>query len=279
MSCKSLPGMGVAHSLRNDGQGPATPFVLTVVQSGKSTCTVLKVWRSEVQDEKESLLLRSSHLTIFLNITGSFCISSPYFTMRPALALSLFLGQTYALDRTLGFNAKPTVENRTLDQIYEAAVAEGGVVTLWHGGDERNQMDFLKDAFEKRFPKMKLNLTVDLSKYHDGRIDQQLAAKNVFVDSVMLQTVHDFPRWAREGALMNYAPLGFDKIHPAFKDSVSASWYGVELLFWQNAWNTKKLPNANFSTFESFLRPEFKNKLVLTYPHDDDAVLFAFDQM
>ncbi|OAQ65120.1 ABC-type Fe3+ transport system [Pochonia chlamydosporia 170] len=199
--------------------------------------------------------------------------------MRPTLALSLILGQAYALDRTLGFNAKPTVENRTLDQIYEAAVAEGGVVTLWHGGDERNQMDFLKDAFEKRFPKMKLNLTVDLSKYHDGRIDQQLAAKNVFVDSVMLQTVHDFPRWAREGALMNYAPLGFDQIHPAFKDSVSASWYGVELLFWQNAWNTKKLPNANFSTFDSFLRPEFKNKLVLTYPHDDDAVLFAFDQI
>ncbi|MCI2467527.1 hypothetical protein KC271_14870, partial [Listeria monocytogenes] len=26
-----------------------------------------------------------------------------------------------------------------------------------------------------------------------------------------------------------------------------------------------------------WLRPEFKDKLVLTYPNDDDAVLFAFD--
>lgn len=199
--------------------------------------------------------------------------------MLSLLAVSLVLGQALAVDRTLGFNAKPTVENRTIDEIYKAAVAEGGVVTLWHGGDEKDQMNFIKDAFEKKFPEMKLNLTVDLSKYHDGRIDQQLTSKNVFVDSVMLQTVHDFPRWAREGALMNYAPLGFDQVHPAFKDSVSASWYGVELLFWSNAWNTKKLPNANFSTFESFLQPEFKDKLVLTYPHDDDAVLFAFDQM
>lgn len=199
--------------------------------------------------------------------------------MLSLLAVSLFLGQAVAVDRTLGFNAKPTVENRTIDEIYKAAVAEGGVVTLWHGGDEVNQMDFIKTAFETKFPDMKLNLTVDLSKYHDGRIDEQLTGKNVFVDSVMLQTVHDFPRWAREGALMNYAPLGFDQVHPAFKDSVSASWYGVELLFWSNVWNSKKLPNANFSSFESFLEPEFKDKLVLTYPHDDDAVLFAFDQM
>ncbi|KAJ5022576.1 hypothetical protein J3E73DRAFT_373857 [Bipolaris maydis] len=27
------------------------------------------------------------------------------------------------------------------------------------------------------------------------------------------------------------------------------------------------------------LRPEFKDKLVLTYPNDDDAVLYAFDLM
>lgn len=199
--------------------------------------------------------------------------------MSSLFAAALLLGQALAVDRTLGFNSAPIVESRTIEEIHQAALAEGGVVTCWHGGDEVNQMDFIKTAFEAKFPGMKMNITVDLSKYHDGRIDEQLVAKNVFVDSIILQTVHDYPRWAQEGALLNYAPLGLDKVHPAFKDSTSASWYGVELLFWSNIWNTKKLPGAAFSTFDEFLKPEYKDKLVLTYPNDDDAVLFAFDLM
>jgi lysophospholipid acyltransferase (LPLAT)-like uncharacterized protein len=35
-------------------------------------------------------------------------------------------------------NAAVQVEDRTLDEIHKAALAEGGVVTLWHGGDESN---------------------------------------------------------------------------------------------------------------------------------------------
>ncbi|EFY93776.1 hypothetical protein J3459_006613 [Metarhizium acridum] len=200
--------------------------------------------------------------------------------MRSVLATSLLLGQALAacVGGPTRASANAAVESRTIEQIYEAAKAEGGQVVLWHGGDEANQMDFIKDAFEKRFPGMKLNITVDLSKYHDGRIDQILkSGGRPPVDSVYLQTVHDFPRWAKEGALLDYAPLGYNKILPGFKDNSSASWYGLELLFWQNAWNTKKLPNANFNNFDEFLKPEYKDKLVLTYPNDDDAVLFAFD--
>ncbi|EFY96292.1 ABC-type Fe3+ transport system domain protein [Metarhizium robertsii] len=207
--------------------------------------------------------------------------------MRPVLASSFLLSSALAAcvdgagkagGAGSGAGAQSAVESRTIEQIYEAAVAEGGEVVLWHGGDEKNQMDFIKDAFEKRFPKMNLTVTVDLSKYHDGRIDQQVAAKAPSqVDSVYLQTVHDFPRWAKEGVLLDYAPLGYDQILPGFKDKSTASWYALEVLFWQNAWNTKKLPNANFNNFDEFLKPEYKDKLVLTYPNDDDAVLFAFD--
>lgn len=89
------------------------------------------------------------------------------------------------------YNRKIEVETRSLDQIYQAALQEGGAVTVWHGGDESNQQDSLKSAFEARFPGMTMNVTVDLSKYHDGNIDQQLATGNVYVDSVILQTLHD----------------------------------------------------------------------------------------
>lgn len=173
-------------------------------------------------------------------------------------------------------------ENRTLDQIHAAALKEGGgrgTVVLWHGGDEKDQMDFIKKAFETRFKNMTLNLTVDLSKYHDGRVDRQLAEKKVTVDSVMLQTVHDFPRWAKQGALLNYAPLGWDKIDPELKDASSAYWYGLEFLSWHSVANTKKAGNVSLTRFADYIKPEFKDKLVLTYPNDDDAVLYAFDLM
>ncbi|KAM5349883.1 hypothetical protein ACJ41O_006388 [Fusarium nematophilum] len=190
----------------------------------------------------------------------------------------LLASSVLGYDQVLGFNSRVERENRTLDEIYKAALAEGDVVTVWHGGDEKNQQDSLKEAFEKRFPGITLNVTVDLSKYHDVRLDQQLAAggKAVYVDSVILQTLHDYPRWNQEGVLLNYAPNGFDAVEHAFKDE-TAAWYGVYVFFWSNGWNTEKLRGIKPPTeYEDWLRPEFKNKLVLTYPNDDDAVLYAF---
>lgn len=170
------------------------------------------------------------------------------------------------------------VENRTIDEIYQAALAEGGVVTLWHGGDEATQQDRLKTSFETRFPGMTLNVTVDLSKFHDGKIDEQLASGNVYVDSVILQTLHDYPRWSAQGALMAYKPLGWEQVYADFKDA-AGTYTGLRIFFWQNVWSSTKLPDASALSFSDFLKPEFTDKLVLTYPNDDDAVLYAFDLM
>ncbi|XDG03801.1 hypothetical protein ABKA04_003416 [Annulohypoxylon sp. FPYF3050] len=197
--------------------------------------------------------------------------------MKPQHILSsiLLLGGTNAYDITFGFDSAPIIEDRTIDEIYAAALKEGGVVTLWHGGDERNQQDSLKKSFEARFPGITLNITVDLSKYHDIRVDQQLAEGNVYVDSVALQTVQDFPRWEAEGALLHYAPVGFDDIYSSFRH-VEAAWYAISGFSWSFVWNTNKIDNPP-QEFPDFLKPEYKDKLVLTYPNDDDAVLFAFD--
>ena len=144
-------------------------------------------------------------------------------------SLALFAGISWAasLPNTTTFER----ETRSLDEIYQAALAEGGVVTLWHGGDEKTQQNSLKSAFEARFPNMTLNVTVDLSKYHDVNLDAQLAADNVYVDSIILQTLHDYPRWKKQGALMNYAPLNFDKIYPVFKDA-EAAYSGLLIFDW-----------------------------------------------
>ncbi|KAI1860086.1 hypothetical protein JX265_010010 [Neoarthrinium moseri] len=191
------------------------------------------------------------------------------------LLLATLFTAVLAYDPTLGFNRALVVENRTIDDIYKAALAEGGVVNVWHGGDESGQQAELKQAFEARFPNMTLNVTVDLSKYHDGNIDRQLATDSLYIDSAILQTLHDFTRWDLEGALLGYQPLDFYKIHPAFRH-IHASWYGVRLFGWSNVWNSDRLADGP-KEFTDYLKPEFKDKLVLTYPNDDDAVLFAFD--
>ncbi|KAG8676388.1 hypothetical protein FPOAC2_02485 [Fusarium poae] len=199
--------------------------------------------------------------------------------MRSSLFSMAYLATSVlGYDQVLGFNGKVETETRSLDEIHQAALKEGGVVTLWHGGDSVNRQANLKAAFEERFPGMELNVTVDLSKYHDARVDQQLAVggKAVYVDSVILQTLHDYPRWAQQGALLNYAPKGFDEIDDAYKDN-TAYWYGVYIYSWAFGWNSQKLPGIKpLAEYPDFLRPELKNKLVLTYPNDDDAVLFAY---
>ena len=193
------------------------------------------------------------------------------------LAGALASAAPAAYDTTFAYDGAPEIETRSLDEIYEAAVAEGGVVTCWHGGDEVDQQDGLKKAFEARFPKMTLNVTVDVSKYHDGNIDRQLATGGLYVDSAILQTLHDYPRWDLEGALLHYQPLNFDKLYPDFRD-VRGAWHGVSIFAWTFIWNTNRVEDGP-REFEDFLDPRFKNQLVLTYPNDDDAVLYAFDLM
>lgn len=149
------------------------------------------------------------------------------------------------------------------------------MVTLWHGGDENTQQNYLKQAFEARFPGMTLNVTVDLSKYHDGNLDLQIAAKNVYVDSIILQTLHDYPLWKKEGALLNYAPVNSDKVYPVFKDADAA--YAAFFIFgWSIQTNTNKTATALVS-YDDLIKSEYKDKLVLTYPNDDDAVLRQLD--
>ncbi|KIL93869.1 abc transporter [Fusarium avenaceum] len=195
--------------------------------------------------------------------------------LRTILFAALAVTGTHAYDSLLKFNGAPTRENRTIEEIYQAALKEGGTVTCWHGGDEPNRRDGLKKAFETRFPGMTLNITVDVSKFHDGNIDRQLSSGGLFVDSIILQTLHDYPRWDNEDALLHYAPLNFDKVHPAFRD-VRAAWYGVSIIAWTFISNNNKISEGP-REFADFLKPEFKDKLVLTYPNDDDAVLYAFD--
>nr|WP_324606163.1 hypothetical protein [Streptomyces griseus] len=80
---------------------------------------------------------------------------------------------------------------------------------------------------------------MDYSKFHDARIDNQLATGTLVPDVVQLQTLQDFPRWKREGALLPYKPAGFSRVHPAFKDPDGA-WTGIFVDAFSTVYNVDK---------------------------------------
>ncbi|KAL8392821.1 hypothetical protein RB595_002850 [Gaeumannomyces hyphopodioides] len=197
--------------------------------------------------------------------------------LRSLLTVALVAGRVWSYDQLFGFNGKYIRENRTIEEVYKAALAEGGRCSQWMGGDEKGDEDAIKREFEARWPGITLDLTTDLSKYHAVRFDEQLAKGRVTVDSIAFQTVDRFPGWDAEGALLHYAPLGFDMIYPPMRD-VRAAFYGILTVGWAGKWNMDKLPGIEPPIeWEDWLRPEFKDKLALSHPSDDDAVMYAFD--
>src|SRR5262249_44781619 len=92
----------------------------------------------------------------------------------------------------------------------------------------------------------------------------------------MLQTVQDFERWKKAGALTPFKPDGFDKIDGGWKDSDGA-YVGVYVNGLVYAYNPRKVnPESVPRTALDFTRPEFKDQIITTYPHVDDVTLYLY---
>ncbi len=171
------------------------------------------------------------------------------------------------------------VETRSLDELHKAALAEGGKVIVYSGGDIPNAYAGIEKAFAERFPGMSARVFTDLSKYHDARIDLQLQKGRLEADVAILQTLHDFDRWKEEGQLLAYKPLDWDAVLPEYKDPDGA-FLSIGIIAFSNSYNTAKLTEDTAPRDAvDYLDPKWKGQLVLTYPHDDDAVLYQFDRI
>jgi ABC-type Fe3+ transport system substrate-binding protein len=173
----------------------------------------------------------------------------------------------------------PDVETRSLDELHKAALAEGADLIVYAGGDLPNAQAATEQAFKARFPGMNIRILVDLSKYHDARIDNQIARGKLECDVAHLQTLHDYDRWKADGHLLYYKPLGWEHVYPDFRDPDGA-YVAVNIFCFTNIINTKLVTEAEAPRDAlDYLDPKWKGRIVLTYPHDDDAVLYQFDRM
>ncbi|MFC8342749.1 ABC transporter substrate-binding protein [Streptomyces sp. NPDC057280] len=166
-------------------------------------------------------------------------------------------------------------ETRTLDELYQAALAEGGKLVIYAGGDTPTQQDATKAAFKARFPDIDLTLVVDYSKYHDVRVDNQFATDTLVPDVVQLQTVQDFVRWKEQGRLLHYKPSGFSKVYDAFKDPQGA-WVAGGVIAFSFLYGTAAVGSDAPRSPLDLVDPKWKGKIASSYPHDDDAVLYLY---
>ncbi len=163
---------------------------------------------------------------------------------------------------------------QTIDQLYALAKGEKTLV-LWGAGPAA-AYERAARAFEEQYPGIAVSLMGGLSNDLNARIEQQLSAKKVATDLVILQTVQDFIAWHSRRLLLPFKPDGFDKIDEGSRNKEGA-WIAVSRIPLFYGYNTEQVQRNDVPQLAlDFLRPPFKGKLISAYPADNDASLFAF---
>jgi ABC-type Fe3+ transport system substrate-binding protein len=163
---------------------------------------------------------------------------------------------------------------QSLDELYALAKSEGQV-NLYGGGPTALYTGWAK-MFEERFPGIKVNITGGFSNRLAADIDAQRKAGKLEADVAILQTIQDFERWRKTGALLPFKPDGFDLIPASFKD-VDGAYVGIGVNTVTYAYNPTLVNGAAIPrSARDLLDPRFRGKLISTYPHDDDITLYLY---
>lgn len=173
------------------------------------------------------------------------------------------------------------LETNELSKLYQEAIDElkdsGESLIVWSGGDAVNQQDELAKAFIRRFPKVPIDIRVDLSKILDVEIYHGLLDGELIPDVTMLQTSNDFEDWKKMGVLESFKPAGFATIRDEFKDPDGD--FSAFRMFAFLPQYARKGVQVTPLNVKDLVNESYRDKLVLTYPHDDDAVLFVYDKL
>jgi ABC-type Fe3+ transport system substrate-binding protein len=192
--------------------------------------------------------------------------------VRPAAATAV---RIFSLGGSILICSAPVSRAQSIDALYEQAKLEK-TVALYGAGPSDPFKRWVED-FQKAYPGVSVAFTGGLSNALDKKIEQQLAGKTMEADVGIFQTIQDFLRWKKAGALLLFKPEGFEAIDPAFKDADGA-FTTVSVNMVTYAYNTQSVAAADVpKSALDFLKPMFREKLITTDPSDDDAGLMAFN--
>lgn len=170
-------------------------------------------------------------------------------------------------------------EDQQLAHLYREAVRHKESLLVWAGGDAKSQAGMYTSGFGQRFPDIPIKVVVELSKYLDTRLDYCLLTGGSVPDVIHLQSLHDYDYWKDEGVLARYRPAGLEHAAQAFVDP-DGFYIPLFVFAFSNVYDSRAVADAEAPIeAEDYLDPKWKGQIVLTYPHDDDAVLYQFDQI
>jgi ABC-type Fe3+ transport system substrate-binding protein len=163
----------------------------------------------------------------------------------------------------------------SIDALYEKAKLEKTLV-LYGAGPSGSHDRWIQD-FQQRFPGVTVAFTGGLSNGLNQKIDQQIASRRMETDLAIFQTIQDFGKWKKAGALMLFKPEGSETIDPAYKDEDGA-FTAVSVNTIVYAYNTALVAAAEVpKSALDFLKPRFEGQLITTDPTEDDAGLSVFN--
>jgi ABC-type Fe3+ transport system substrate-binding protein len=163
---------------------------------------------------------------------------------------------------------------QSMDELYAKAKLEQKVSLVGAGPSEPYE-HWIRE-FQDRYPGVTISFTGGLSNGLNRRVDQQIASGKMETDLAIFQTIQDFVRWKRAGALAMFRPEGFETIDPAFRDEDGA-FTSVSVNLVQYAFNTNLVQAADVpKSALDFLKPQFHGALITTDPTEDDASLLTF---
>lgn len=194
------------------------------------------------------------------------------------LGLIFITNINFSFSQSFIGSASVKEETKTLEELYQDAIKEGGEFILRAGGDKPDQIDYYLDKFKARFPKINVTHTVDVSINHAPRYDNARVSQDIpnIPDVIQFQTLHRFTYYAEQGYLDIYKPKNWSKVIPDYKDP-HGRWTGLYGVTFSNYVNTDLIDKKDIPTDAlDYLNPKLKGKIILTYPHDDDAVLYQF---
>ena len=172
------------------------------------------------------------------------------------------------------FVCGPQAQAQSTDELYTKAKTEASLALVAAGPSEPYE-HWIKE-FQDRYPGVTVSFTGGLSNGLNRSINQQIADHKMTADLAIFQTIQDFVRWKREGALALFRPQGSERIDPAFKDEDGAfTTVGVNAVVY--AYNTQLVPPAEVpKSALDFLAPRFAGNVITTDPTEDDASLLTF---
>lgn len=161
-----------------------------------------------------------------------------------------------------------------MEALYAAARREGHL--NYYGGGPIATHKGALDAFSRAFPGIEIDPTAGFSNQLTPRIDAQIASGRMEADLAVLQTIQDFERWRRAGALEPFQGPNLDAVGKGFRDADGSS-VGVRVFALVYGYNANQVaPQDVPKSAMDFLHPRFAGKIVSTYPQDDDITLYLY---